>query len=71
MSFTQAADYSGGFRRRRSGTDPERRLSIEELRQRAVGRVAIDVPRGLGSRVLGFFGTLVSAHLVTRPTSAN
>jgi O-antigen/teichoic acid export membrane protein len=43
----------------------EERLSTEDVRQRAVGGAAIDVVRGLGSRFLGFFGTLVLAHFVT------
>ena len=63
MSFTQTdagASDTGG-----AAAIPEERLSTEEVRQRAVGGAAIDVFRGLGSRFLGFFGTLVLAHLVT------
>lgn len=64
MSVVRTADAGA------SGTGaataiPEKRLSSEEVRQRAVGGAAVDVLRGLGSRILGFFGTLVLAHLVT------
>ena len=44
---------------------PEEPLSTDEVRERAVGGAAIDVVRGLGSRFLGFFGTLALARLVS------
>jgi O-antigen/teichoic acid export membrane protein len=64
MSFTQTAD-AGASDTGAAAAIPEERLSTQEVRQRAVAGAAIDVFRGLGSRFLGFFGTLVLAHLVT------
>jgi hypothetical protein len=58
MSFTEAADAGAGETVTASAT-PEERHNSEEVRPRGVGRAAIDVFRGLGSRFLGFFGALV------------
>src|SRR4051812_2137430 len=56
---------------RDSGTDAtatgiqEERLSVGEVRQRALTGAAIDVLRGIGVRFLGLIGTLVLARLLT------
>jgi O-antigen/teichoic acid export membrane protein len=39
--------------------------STGEVRQRAVAGAAVDVLRGIGVRILGLFGMLVLAHLLT------
>src|SRR5512132_268668 len=43
----------------------ERRLSLGEVRRRAVTGAAVDVMRGFGVRLLGLVGTLVLARLLT------
>ena len=63
MSFTKSGRRS--FRHRRAAAIPEKRLSSEEVRQRASEAPRSMSFRGLGGRFLGFFGTLVLAHLVT------